>query len=87
MTYLSMKHNLHHLMPHLWQKMFGHKPWCLNSIEDLMLQKNLKEGWVFLFGIELSIPYGINQGAVETYGFVSPTRHEGQKIRARRQGF
>ena len=50
-----------------------------------MIQKNLKGECFVLYGIEVSTPYGIDEGMVETYGFVSTTNHEGQKIRASRK--
>ena len=87
MKYLSMTHNLHHLMPNIWSFYLIHKPWCLKSGEDLMLQKNLKRKWVVLYGIKVSTSYGINEGTVATYGFVSPTNHEGQVFGARRKPF
>ena len=68
-------------------KMFIHKPWCLNSRGDLIMQKNLKGKWVVLYGIEVSTPYGVDQGTVATYGFFSCTNHEGQTIRERRKEF
>ena len=52
-----------------------------------MLQKNIKEQWVVMYGIEVSTPYGIYEDMVATYGFVSPTNHEGQTIRAKRNIF
>ena len=48
-----------------------------------MLQKKLKGYWVVMYGIDLYIPYVINEGMVATYGFVYPTNHKGQNIRAR----
>ena len=72
-------------MPHLWQNNSSHKIWCFNSVKDLMIQKNLKGECFVLYGIEVSTPYGIDEGMLETYGFVSTTNHEGQKIRASRK--
>ena len=68
LAYLSMTHNFHQLMPHMWQKCY--------SGEDLMLQKNLKGKWVVVYGIEVSTPYGIDEDTVAAYEFVSPTNHE-----------
>ena len=53
----------------------------------MMLQKMLKGKWVVLYDIEVSTPYGISEGTVVTYGFVSPTKHEGQTIRSSRKEF
>ena len=72
MAYFSMTHNLNHLMPHIWQKIFSHKTWCLNSREYMMLQKNLKGKWVVIYGIEVSTPYGIDEGMLSTYRFFLP---------------
>ena len=52
-----------------------------------MLQKKMTGKWVFLYGTEVSTPYGIDEGTVVTYGFVSTTNHEVQTIRARRKEF
>ena len=49
--------------------------------------ENIKGKWVVLYGIELSTPYGINEGMVSTYGFFSPTNHEGKTIWLMRNGF
>ena len=40
-----------------------------------MLQENLNRKWVVMYGIEISKPYGINEGTVETYVFVSTTKN------------
>ena len=50
-----------------------------------MLQKKIKGGWVVMYGIELSTPYGIDEGMLAIYVMVSPANHEGQRIRARRK--
>ena len=50
-----------------------------------MLQKNLKDNWVVMYGIEVYTPYGIDKCAIATYGFVSPTNHEG-KYQAEEEG-
>ena len=68
-------------------KKINRKHWCLNSAEDLMLQKNLSGKWIVLYEFEVYTPYVINEGMVETYGLVSPTNHEVQTIRARRKNF
>ena len=53
----------------------------------MMLQKNLKGKWIVMYGIGVSIPYGINEGDVATYGFVLPTHREGKTIREKRKWF
>ena len=55
----------------MWQKMFSYKPWCLNRIEGLMLQKNLKGKFILFCGIGVSTPYGIDEGKLEIYGFTN----------------
>ena len=62
-----MTHNLHHLILHQWKNMFSHKPWCINSREDMMMKKNQKGKLVVLYGIEVSTQYVIYEGMVETY--------------------
>ena len=52
-----------------------------------MVHKKLKGKWVVLYVIELSNLYGIDEGVVATYGFVSTTNHARQTIRKRRKGF
>ena len=64
-----------------------HKTWCLNRVEDLILQKNLNRQWVVLYGIDLSTPYVIYKVTVAIYGFIYPTNNEGQTVRARRKEF
>ena len=71
-------------MPHIWENVCSHNPWSLNSEKDLILQKILKGAWFVMYGIEVSTPYGIDEGMVATYGFFSPTNHEGQTIRVRK---
>ena len=53
----------------------------------MMLQKNLKGEWVVMYGIELSKPYGIYEGMLVTYLFVSTTEDGVQTIRYRRKEF
>ena len=51
------------------------------------MQKNLKEGWVVIYGIEVSTPYVIDKGMLATYGFVFTTNHGVQIIRDARKEF
>ena len=52
-----------------------------------MLQENLKFKWVVLYGIEVSIPYVIDEVTVSKYYFVYLTNHEGEMVRVRRKDF
>ena len=53
----------------------------------MMLQKNLKFKWVVLHGVEVSTPYGIDEGTVSTYGFVYPANHDVKTGSTRRKWF
>ena len=66
-------------------KQFSKNFWFLNIGEDLILQEKIKRKWVILYGIEVSTPYGIYEGTIATYGFVSTTNHYGKMIRSKRK--
>ena len=50
-----------------------------------MLQKNLTVNWIVLYGTLVSTPYGIDEGTIATYVFISPTNYDKQTIKLRRK--